>query len=437
MEAVAMNVYELIGKKRSGLPLDEAELRSFVGAFLRGDVRDYQMAAFLMATAINGMTPAETVALTRVMMESGRVFEFGPGAPLIDKHSTGGVGDKVSIPLVPIAAACGLRVPMISGRSLGSTGGTLDKLESIPGMRTDLDPERFARQVDALGACFGAQTAEIVPADRLLYALRDATATVESVPLIVSSILSKKFAEGIAGVVIDVKCGGGAFMRTERAARELADALEAAGAAMGTPVKTVITAMDEPLGLAVGNALEIEEAIDVLEGDGPPDTILLTLLLAGRMLLLGNVVSDVDEGIGLAKEAIESGRALERFTSIVAAQGGRLDMEAAAYGLPRALCVRTLEAPMDGYVASVDARIVGEAVREMGGGRLRIEDSIDPAAGVVLRVKRGERVSEGDPLLEIHAASEDAARIAGGALSRAIVISRDRVERLPLVLEGG
>jgi pyrimidine-nucleoside phosphorylase len=371
------------------------------------------------------------------MMESGRVFTFGPGAPVIDKHSTGGVGDKVSIPLVPIAAACGLRVPMISGRSLGATGGTLDKLESIPGMHTDLDPERFARQVDALGACFGAQTAEIVPADRLLYALRDATATVESVPLIVSSILSKKLAEGLEGVVIDVKCGGGAFMRTLSEARGLADALEAAGAAMKTPVKTVITAMDEPLGFAVGNALEVEEAIDVLEGDGPSDTTFLTLLLAGRMLQLGRIVEDVVEGAALAQEAIKSGRALERFTSIVAAQGGRLDMEAAAYGLPRAPCVRTLEAPTDGYVADVDARVVGEAVREMGGGRFRIEDSIDPAAGVVLHVKRGDRVSAGDPLLEIHAAGEDAARIAGRALSTAIFISGDRIERPPLVLEGG
>ncbi|MFA4947048.1 MAG: thymidine phosphorylase [Candidatus Krumholzibacteriia bacterium] len=252
-----MNAYDLIRKKRSGLSLDEAELRWFVGAYLRGDVRDYQMAAFLMATAIKGMTAAETVALTRVMMESGRVFDFGGrGGPAIDKHSTGGVGDKISIPLVPIAAECGLRVPMISGRSLGVTGGTLDKLESIPGMRTDLDPDRFQRQVAELGACFGAQTAEIVPADRMLYALRDATATVESVPLIVSSILSKKFAEGLDGVVIDVKCGGGAFMRTLSEARELAAAFEAVGEAMGVPVKTVITAMNEPLGLAVGNALE-------------------------------------------------------------------------------------------------------------------------------------------------------------------------------------
>jgi hypothetical protein len=259
-----MNAYDCIRKKRSGLSLDEAELRSLVGAYLAGDVRDYQMAAFLMATAINGMTAAETVALTRVMMESGRVFDFGDaGGPVIDKHSTGGVGDKISIPLVPIAAECGLRVPMISGRSLGATGGTLDKLESIPGMRTDIEPDRFVRQVAELGACFGAQTAEIVPVDRMLYALRDATATVESVPLIVSSILSKKFAEGLDGVVIDVKCGGGAFMRTLSEARELAAALEAAGGAMGVPVRTVITAMDEPLGFAVGNALEAVEGTDV------------------------------------------------------------------------------------------------------------------------------------------------------------------------------
>jgi pyrimidine-nucleoside phosphorylase len=435
MEAVPMNAYDCIRKKRSGLSLDEAELRSLVGAYLAGDVRDYQMAAFLMATAINGMTAAETVALTRVMMESGRVFDFGDaGGPVIDKHSTGGVGDKISIPLVPIAAECGLRVPMISGRSLGATGGTLDKLESIPGMRTDIEPDRFVRQVAELGACFGAQTAEIVPVDRMLYALRDATATVESVPLIVSSILSKKFAEGLDGVVIDVKCGGGAFMRTLSEARELAAALEAAGGAMGVPVRTVITAMDEPLGFAVGNALEAVEGIRILEGEGPPDVTELTFRLVAEMLLLAGLVPGVREGESLARSAVESGRAFERFGRIVSAQGGRLDPRAAGYGIPRAKVVSSFAAVSSGFLARIDARAVGEAVREMGGGRFRTEDGIDPSVGVVFHGKCGDEIAGGGALFEIHAPDEEAARIAARRIEGAIAISREPVRRAPLYL---
>ena len=430
-----MNAYELIRRKREALPLGEDEIRFLVAGYLRDEVSDYQMAAFLMATAIRGMTAPETVALTRVMMESGRVFDFrSPGGPVIDKHSTGGVGDKISLPLVPIAAECGLRVPMISGRSLGATGGTLDKLESIPGMRTDLEPARFERQVAELGACFGAQTADIVPADRRLYALRDATATVESIPLIVSSILSKKFAEGIRGVVIDVKCGSGAFMRTPREARELASALEATGAAMEIPVKTIITSMEEPLGLAVGNALEVEEAIRILEGHGPADAVALTRRLVAEMLLLGGLVEDLRRGEALARGAIESGRALERFARIVSAQGGRLEMTQAAYGLPRAGTVRPLAASSSGFVSRIDARIVGETVRELGGGRFRTDDAIDPRVGVVLSKKCGSAVAAGEVLLEIHAPGDEAADSAARTLAGAIDISREPVTRAPLVL---
>jgi pyrimidine-nucleoside phosphorylase len=428
-----VNAYELIRKKRDGDALDEGELRFLVRRHLDGEVADYQMAAFLMAAAIRGMSAAETVALTRVMMESGRVLAFGPsGGPLIDKHSTGGVGDKVSIPLVPIAASCGLRVPMISGRSLGATGGTLDKLESIPGLRTDLEPERFAALVEELGACFGSQTADIGPADRALYALRDATATIDSVPLIVSSILAKKFAEGIAGVVIDVKCGGGAFMRTPREARELASALEETGAAMGVTVKTLVTAMDEPLGRAVGNALETAEGIQVLQGRGPEDTTSLTLRLAAEMLLVGGLVPDVAAGETLARGALESGRAFERFARIVAAQGGRLDPRGPSYGLPRAGVVRPIEASSSGFVARIDARIVGETVREMGGGRFRTDDRVDPAVGVVLLAKSGDAVRRGEPLAEIHAGTEESARRAAMRIAEGIALSRERVERPPL-----
>jgi len=430
-----VNAYELIRKKREALPLGEDEIRFLVAGYLRDEVSDSQMAAFLMATAIRGMTGQETVALTRVMMESGRVFDFrSPGGPVIDKHSTGGVGDKISLPLVPIAAECGLRVPMISGRSLGSTGGTLDKLESIPGMRTDLDPARFERQVAELGACFGAQTADIVPADRRLYALRDATATVESVPLIVSSILSKKFAEGIRGVVIDVKCGSGAFMRTPRLGRELASALEATGAAMEIPVKTILTSMEEPLGLAVGNALEVEEAIRILEGHGPADAVALTNRLVAEMLLLGGLAGDLRRGEALARGAIESGRALERFARIVSAQGGRLEMTQSAHGLPRAGVVRPLAASSSGFVSRIDARIVGETVRELGGGRFRTGDAIDPRVGVVLAKKCGDVVAAGEVILEIHASGDEAADSAARTLAGAIEISREPVTRAPLVL---
>jgi pyrimidine-nucleoside phosphorylase len=419
-----MNAYELIRRKRDGLSLDEAELRFLIEDYLSGEVRDYQMAAFLMATAIRGMTNAETVALTRIMMESGRVFDFDRlGTLAIDKHSTGGVGDKVSIPLVPIAVECGLRVPMISGRSLGATGGTLDKLESIPGLRTDLNPDRFERQVGELGACFGAQTEEIVPADRKLYALRNATATVESVPLIVASILSKKFAEGIHGVVIDVKCGAGAFMHSSGDALELAVALEAVGTSMGTAVKTILTSMDQPLGYAVGNALEVEEAIHVLEGSGPPDVTALTYRLVAEMLRLGGLSPDIPRGEVLARRAVESGRALDRFMSIIVAQGGKLDPDAVAFGLPRAKVASTLASRAGGFISRIDAGIVGETVREMGGGRFGKDDVIDRSVGVVLHRKCGDEVAEGDGLLEIHASREDAARKAARRLEDAIRIS--------------
>jgi pyrimidine-nucleoside phosphorylase len=301
-------------------------------------------------------------------------------------------------------------------------------------MRTDLDPERFAHLVAELGACFGSQTADIVPADRRLYALRDATATVESIPLIVSSILSKKFAEGIRGVVIDVKCGSGAFTRTFREARELSSALEATGSVMEIPVKTIITTMDEPLGLAVGNALEVEEAIRILEGRGPADAVALTHRLVAEMLLLGGLVEDLGRGEVLARGAVESGHALERFVRIVSAQGGRLEMTRAGYGLPRAPVMRPLTAGSGGFVSRIDARAVGETVRALGGGRFRTDDSIDPRVGIILRKKCGDEVAAGEVLLEIHASRDEAAERAERSLIGAIDVSREPVERAPLVL---
>jgi pyrimidine-nucleoside phosphorylase len=430
-----MNAYDVIRKKRDGLTLAESELEFLIDGFCRGRIPDYQISAFLMAVLLRGMTLEETAHLTRIMIRSGWVFRFdGLPGPILDKHSTGGVGDKISIALVPIAAECGCYVPMISGRSLGHTGGTLDKLESIPGMRTDLSPREFERLVRENGACFSGQTEAIVPADRKLYALRDATATVESIPLIVSSVLSKKLAEGIQGVVIDVKCGCGAFMRELEEARKLAEALEAVGLAMEITVKTVITAMDEPLGRAVGNALEIEEAIQILEGTGPDDVTTLTHRLAAEMLVLGGLAANVGEGDAKSRESVASGRALERFKKIIAAQGGRLDWSRADRGLPQSKVVTYFESTAEGYLASIGARSVGEAVREMGGGRFRTGDAVDPSVGIVFLKKRGDEVAPGEPIARIHTASDDSADACEARLAAATSFTRHRPAETRLVL---
>jgi pyrimidine-nucleoside phosphorylase len=402
-----MDIIEILTRKRDGAPLAENEIRAVISGFVEGRMTDYQMSAFLMATVLNGMTGAETAAMTRAMIESGSVLDFGPiGGPLVDKHSTGGVGDKISLALLPVAVECGLRVPMISGRGLGFTGGTLDKLESIPGLRTDLSPRRMKELVAELGGCFGAQTEDIVPADRKIYALRDATATVESVPLITASILSKKFAEGIRGVVIDVKCGRGAFMQRLEEARLLARSLEAVGEDMGVGVRTVITSMDQPLGNAAGNALEIIEAVRLLEGEGPSDCMELVNRLVAEMLLLGGLVQTLEEGTERSADAVASGRPIDRFVRIVEAQGGRLDMRAPHLGLPRAPVTRSGLAPKSGNIAVMDPRTMGETIRGLGGGRLRIDDGIDPSVGFLIHRKKGDPVRRGDRLFEVHARSD-------------------------------
>lgn len=431
-----MTVHDLIRKKREGRPLDHGEITFLVTAYLDGRITDSQMAAFLMVVLLRGMSLAETVSLTEAMLQSGETLRFeGLPGPVVDKHSTGGVGDTISLILLPVAAACGLYVPMISGRTLGFTGGTLDKLESIPGMRTDLTLAECVEQVRMLGGCFAAQTETIVPADRRLYALRDETATVESLPLIVSSILSKKFAEGIEAVVIDVKCGRGTFMRGRDEARDLASLLEAVGREMGIHARTVLTAMDDPLGRAVGNALEVEEAILTLRGCGPHDCEELTVRFVAEMLVLGGRARDIEDGAARAREALSSGDALERFEQIVAAQGGTLSMNADGFGLPRAPVVRTVTAPASGYVGGIDARIVGEALRRMGGGRMRTVDSIDPSVGFIFRKKRGDAVTAGEPLCDLHVSTESSAGDAGAALQRAVAISDEPADMPPLFLE--
>jgi pyrimidine-nucleoside phosphorylase len=419
-----MNIIEIISKKRAGLRLDGEEVKWVVRGFVQGYIPDYQMSALLMAISIKGMDSDETVALTREMLESGCVFDFsGSREPVIDKHSTGGVGDKISLILLPIAIECGLRVPMISGRALGFTGGTLDKLESIPCLRTDLSPQRFEEMVGEFGGCFGAQTEELVPADKKIYALRDATATVECIPLIVASILSKKIAEGIGGVVIDVKCGAGAFIRRTDDALRLARALEEVGGEFGVRVSTVLTSMEQPLGHAVGNALEVAEAISTLQDHGPTDCIRLTHRLVSEMLLLGGIVGTRIEGKKRSIEALSSGRALDLFLKIIEAQGGVIDMKEPYFGLPKAPVVKKWLSPKSGHYDFMHPRLAGEVVRELGGGRLAVSDEIDPSVGLVIHKKKGEPVERGEPVFEVHAGSDIAAQRAVHRIEEGLVIS--------------
>jgi len=432
-----MRAYDLIRKKRDGGVLEPAELAFLVQGATDGSVADEQLAAFLMAVFFRGLDPVrELPAWLTAMLRSGKVLDLSriPGRK-VDKHSTGGVGDKISLPLAPLAAVCGVRVPMVSGRGLGHTGGTLDKLESIPGFRVDLPIERFAQLVESLGLCLIGQTAEIAPADRKLYALRDATATVESVPLIASSILSKKLAEGIDALVLDVKVGRGAFMKTLPDARLLARTLIDLCRAMGRPCSALLTAMDAPLGFAVGNAVEVAESIEVPRGRGPEDVRELTLQLGVEMLLLGEAAPDVPSARQRLETALADGSALRRFAQIVAAQGGDAAVVDDPRRLPRPSAVREVRLDRGGVLAALDAEQVGLAAVELGAGRSRKEDRVDPAAGVLLRKRRGDEVRAGEVLAELHAS--DQARLDAGEarLRAAVVLSDEPAGAQPLVLE--
>jgi pyrimidine-nucleoside phosphorylase/thymidine phosphorylase len=397
-----MNARELIERKKRGERLAPEAIAFLVDGFTAGRIPDYQMAAFLMAVWFRDLDRSETLALLDCMMRSGRVLDLSdiPG-PKIDKHSTGGVGDKVSLPLAGIAAACGLRVPMISGRGLGHTGGTLDKLESIPGYRTAFEEAAYRRTLREVGATILGQSADLVPADRELYALRDVTATVDCVPLIAASILSKKFASGAEGVVMDIKVGSGAFMRDLDAARRLAEVLVECGTAFGRRVAVVFTRMEEPLGVAVGNAVEVVESVALLRGGGPDDLREVTLELAGEMLVLGGLAPDVAAGKTAAGAALASGAACERFMAMVRAHGGRLDPERPDCGLEIAPRVGVVTAPASGWLSGADGYAVGMAVVELGGGRQRKEDSIDPSVGLRWLVHAGEHAEAGAPVVEI------------------------------------
>ncbi len=405
-----MRAQDLIQRKRDGDELEPEELAALVAGYTSGEVPDYQMAAFCMAVFFRGMSDAETAAFTRAMLHSGDVLDLSdiPG-PKVDKHSTGGVGDKVSLALAPLAAACGVKVPMISGRGLGHTGGTLDKLEAIPGFQVRLPVERFREILASVGACLIGQTERLAPADRKLYALRDVTATVESIPLIAGSILSKKLAEGIDALVLDVKVGQGAFMRKTEDARKLAEALAGIGRATGKRVVALLTAMDEPLGLAIGNALEVVEAVEVLRGGGPEDLRELTVALTSEMVLAAGLAGGHPEARRMVLGAIADGSGLARLKEIVRAQGGDPRAVDDPSLLPRAASTLTVTAPRAGLVQAVDARALGLAAMTLGAGRTRVEDPVDPAAGIVLRRKTGDYVEEGEPLCVLHLGARGAA----------------------------
>jgi len=398
-----MKFLDLIEQKKRGAELAEEPIGWLVEAYCKGDVPDYQMSAFLMAVIWRGLSDSEAAALTRAMVQSGKRFDLSNVvAPRVDKHSTGGVGDKISLVVAPLAAACGCAVPMVSGRGLGHTGGTLDKLESIPGFRTDLDAATFSHQVEEIGLAMAAQSDDLVPADRHLYALRSATATVEDTGLITASILSKKIAEGTEALVLDVKVGSGAFMPNLEAARALADRLCSVARLNDLKCRALLTDMDQPLGHAVGNALEVEEAIGVLRGDGPPDVEALSVALTAEMLLLGALAATPGEAEQIARARLADGSAMQAFLRLVEAQGGDPAVLDDPGSMGRAPERTSIPAPRAGFVVGLDARQVGRAAWDLGAGRQAKEQEIDPHAGLYLHVKRGDPVDTDAPWVTIH-----------------------------------
>jgi pyrimidine-nucleoside phosphorylase len=428
-----MLVASLIERKRDGKPLTADEWSELIAEYTAGRVPDYQVAALLMAVLWRGMESYELDALTQALLDSGDRLRFeGFATPRVDKHSTGGVGDKVSIVLVPVVAACGIAVPMMSGRGLGHTGGTVDKLESIPGFRTGLSLEETDTLVRSLGCAMLRQTGEITPADGKLYALRDVTATVESIPLIAASIMSKKLAEGLTGLVLDVKTGSGAFLPELDRALDLAKTMIRLGEGQGCPTVALLTAMDRPLGRALGNALEIEECIQALQGRGPADLMTVTLALGDEMLILGGVARGRVEARRQQEEAITSGAALEMFGKLVEAQGGDRRIVDDPSLLPQARAVEIYRAPDTGIVSQVEPRQIGRAIIELGGGRRTLDDVIDPSVGFVITVKPGDTVSEGEPIASVFAKDKAGVDTAFRALSQAITIG-GKLESSPLI----
>jgi len=424
---------ELIQRKRDGGELEDDELAELILGYARGDVPDYQMAAFCMAVYFRGLSARETFVLTDAMIRSGETIDLSGrlGRKVVDKHSTGGVGDKTSLAVAPIVAACGVPLGKMSGRGLGHTGGTLDKLESIPGYRTELTLDEFVAQVRDVGVAIIGQTGDLVPADRLLYALRDVTATVDQLSLIAASIMSKKLAAGAQAIVLDVKVGSGAFMRTLDDARRLAEAMISLGNDAGRQVVCLLTDMDQPLGAAVGNALEVREALDTVRGAGPGDFTELVLDACAKLLALSDLEIDEAEGRRRAEAAVADGDAEAAWRRWIEAQGGTADESA----LPEAPVVHEVTAPVAGHVARLDAIRVGLAAMHLGAGRRTKTDQIDHAVGVVVHAKRGDRVEAGEPLAAIHARDDAGARVAAAEVLAAYELQEPPVASRPVLLE--
>ncbi len=432
-----MDARAFLRTKREGGTHAPDDIREFIAGYRRGDVHDYQVSAWLMAAFLRGLDASETDGLTSALLHSGRVFDWtGLGRPSADKHSTGGVGDKISLMLAPVVAACGVLVPMVSGRGLGHTGGTLDKLESIPGFRTTLSPDALRAQLDAIGVAMVGQGPDLAPADGLLYALRDVTSTVEFEPFIVSSIVSKKIAEGAKALVYDVKCGNGAFMKTPEAARSLGSRLVATSRALGAKAVALVTDMNWPLGGAVGNALEVREACETLHGRGPADTRLLTLDLAAEMIHLAGRAGSLAEARAAAERALDSGAAWAKWIEMIRAQGGDPSSVEDPDRLAKAPVVVPVAAGRAGFVTGCDCFALGELVVAIGGGRRAKEDAIDPAVGLQVLKRPGEAVQRGEPIAELHLAREAAGVAARAAECFTIAERAPEASRgLNLVLE--
>ncbi len=431
-----MRIIDIIRKKRDGGELTREELAAVVEGYTRGDVPDYQAAAFFMAVYFQSLSDGELADLTELYVRSGEMVDLSdvPGGK-VDKHSTGGVGDKTSLIIAPIVAAAGCVVPMISGRGLAHTGGTLDKLESIPGFRTNLSLDEFRQAVRAAGCAMIGQTEQLVPADRKIYALRDITGTVESIPLIAASIMSKKLAEGVDALLLDVKVGSGAFMKKQTDARKLAHAMVAIGRRMGKRMMALLTDMDQPLGNAIGNALEVMEALETLKGKGPVDLANLSVELAARMIVLADPNRTVESAREQAQTVLADGTALAKFRQVIETQGGDPGVIDAYEQFPTASAERAITTPRAGYVARIDAEGMGLAAMLLGAGRERLDSAIDPAVGIVVEHKVGEQVAEGDILCTLYYNAEDKLEEAVETVEDAFRISSAAPEPRPLIYE--
>jgi pyrimidine-nucleoside phosphorylase len=428
-----MRAVDIIIKKRDGQELIQEEIQFFIDGYAKGEIPDYQAAAWAMAVLLKGMTPRETTDLTLAIAHSGETLDLSEAVTLaVDKHSTGGVGDKTTLVVEPMVAACGLPVGKMSGRGLGFSGGTLDKMESIPGFRTNLTTEEFLDQLRSVGLVLTGQSADLAPADGKLYALRDVTGTVQSIPLIASSVMSKKIAAGAQAILLDVKVGLGAFMQTLEEARELADLMVSIGKLAGRRTVALLSDMNQPLGNAVGNALEVREAIDTLHGGGPEDFRVHCLVAAGHLLVLGGKAGDEGQGREMAQKSLEDDRAWERFRTLVATQGGDVSFVDDPDKLPTAPIVETVPAPRSGYLKGVHARIVGETSVLLGAGRAKKGDPIDHAVGIIIHRKVGDQVEAGQPLFTIHAHNPEIRAEARQALLNSHTYSDEPVEPLPL-----